>query len=313
MTVTPHSGGNLPANMDDLDTGLDDFGLEDAVVPRVTIVHKEGVWKDSLSNETFQKLRVIMLGLVKQRILWDSTVDEGDLPMCKSPDHNTGFPNVSEDVKKDKRFPWAKSGFRKEDFEPDENGFVQLPCSGCKLKEWGSHPDGKKPFCSETFTIPILYDPYDDGAWVPAITTFQKTALKPLKTYLSGFSQRKGAAYMAVTEMALTLTQRGTTDYSVPKFTKVDDTDTDDWRGYSASYRQLREFLTAFPVPRDDDPEGGDAPAAAPASNEARPAEDAPVKEEPKAEPKAAPAPEPAKTPEPAPTAAADDDDDLPF
>lgn len=296
MTVEQHRGsGNF-------ETGLEDFGMEDAVVPRLQIVHKEGEFKDSLSGEQFGKINAIILGLVKQRILWHKDIDEGDMPMCKSPDHKFGFPNVSEDTKKDKRFPWGMSGFDPADYPPDENGIIALPCEGCQLKEWGSHPDGKKPYCAEQYTLPLLYSPNEDDSFVPAILTFQKTGIKPIRSYLTSFARTKNPAYTAITEISLTLQHRGQTDYSVPKLRRVGDTDPDDWREYSISYRSLRNFLTSHPTPRDDEDV-----EPTPSDNVNRPPATEKAKEQDKAE---EPQQQPKEAAEPAP---AEDDDDLPF
>lgn len=302
-------------NVGDFETGLEDFDMEDAVIPRLSIVHREGQFKDSLSNEQFDSVKVIILGLVKQRILWHPTVDDGDRPMCRSSDHNLGFPNMSDDQPKEKRFPWEKSGFDKADYPADDDGLIALPCSGCQLKEWGSHPDGKRPFCSEQFTLPVLYDPREDDSWVPAIMTFQKTGLKPLKSYLTSFARSKNAAFQAVTEIGLNLQKRGQTDYSVPWFKRVGDTDDSNWREYSSSFRTMRDFLVAPPGAREDTEDG--TPAAPSANENTKPKKAAPetddsdvvdaeVIEESKAEEKANPAGEP-------PAASSDDDDDLPF
>ena len=159
---------SVPAKTSDFDydTGLEQFGVEDAVIPRLSIVHKDGQFKDSLTNAQFTTIKVIILGLVKQRVLFHPVVDDGDWPMCKSADHDTGFPNMSDEQPKEKRFAllWDKAGFDPKDFPPDENGVIRLPCDSCQLKEWGTHPDGKKPYCAEQFTLPILYDPDEDGS-----------------------------------------------------------------------------------------------------------------------------------------------------
>ena len=300
------------ARPEDFETGLEEFGIEDAVIPRITIVHKEGLFKDSLSNQEFDKITCIILGLVKQRSLWHPTVDDGDWPMCRSMNHETGFPNESDEQPKDKRFPWEKSGFDKTDFPADDEGRVRLPCGSCQLKEWGSHPDGKKPYCSEQFTLPILYDPDGDGIWVPAIVTFQKTALKGLKAYLSSFARSKSAAFQAVTEVTLRMEKKGSTDYSVPEFKKVGTTDEENWLEYSTNYRTMANFLRADPGSRDDSEGTTSVPATPRVEQEKAKAEDddpnvvdAEVVEE------AAEAAKPeAKA---APPAAAEDDDDLPF
>jgi hypothetical protein len=302
---------------EDFETGLEDFNMEDATIPRLTIVHKEGEFKDSLSNEQFSTIKVIILGLVKQRVLWHPDVEDGDWPMCRSANHDIGFPNLSDDQPKDKRFPWAKSGFDPKDYPAGDDGQIRLPCSGCALKEWGSHPDGKRPYCSEQYTLAVYYDPNDDGNWLPAIITFQKTGLKPLKAYLSSFARGRMAAFQVVTEIGLTMQKRGSTDYSVPTFRKIGNTDEENWREYSTTYRAMRDFLTADPGSRDEDEGSTPAPSTntntAPAAKEepkqddgsedivdAEVVEDEPQqadKVEAKAEPKAA----------------AEDDDDLPF
>jgi len=310
---------SVPATLgDDFETGLEDFGMEDAVIPRLTIVHKEGQFKDSLSNETFPTLRAIILGLVKQRVLWHQIMDDGDWPMCRSANHEVGLPNLSDEQPKEKRFPWEKSGFDPAHYPPEEDGKIRLPCSGCQLKEWKTHPDGKRPYCTEQFTLPVLYDPREDDNWVPALITFQKTGLKPLKSYLTSFARSRSAAFQAITEITLNMEKRGTTDYSVPSFKRIGDTDETMWREYSVNFRTMKDFLVAEPGSRDDD----EAPAA-PSDNtakaptvekqddksedivEAQVVEDKPeqaakVSEEPKAEE----APKPAQ---------AEDDDDLPF
>lgn len=315
----------------ELDTGLEDFGMGDTVIPRLKIAHREGRFVDSLSNEEFDKVTVIMLGLVRQRILWHTSLDDDDAaPMCKSTNFEIGFPDLNaEEQPKNKLFPWDESGFRKEDFEPGPDGLVRLPCAGCALKEWGSHPDGKKPYCSEQFTIPLLYDPNGDDNWIPAIISFQKTSLKPLKNYLSSFKRAKTAAFTAKTEMGLDLTKRGANPYSVPNFKNVGQTDPDNWPEFATSYRQLREFLTADPgrsdeaegnvtVKAEQDPWAGNSGDEEPVEGEI--VEDAPAEAEPTPPPaapkKAAPPSSPpvAKKAAAAPPAApAEDDDDLPF
>lgn len=292
----------------DFETGLEDFDMEDAVVPRLTIAHKDFQFKDSLSNEQFDTVKVIILGLVKQRVLWHPTVDDGDWPMCRSANHELGFPNVSDDQPKEKRFPWATSGFDPKDFPADSEGLIRLPCDGCALKEWGSHPDGKKPYCAEQFTLPVLYDPREDDNWVPAIMTFQKTGLKPLKSYLTSFARSRNAAFQAITEIGLTPTKRGTTDYSVPWFKRVGDTDEENWREFSTNYRTMKDFLEADPGSREET----ESTSPSPSSNVAKPpAAKKPEAEEPKDVVDAVVVEEtPAAQPE---AAAPEGDDDLPF
>lgn len=317
MTVEPTSGGGALANPEDYETGLEDFDMQDAVIPRLAIVHKEAVFKDSLSGEQFGSVRTIMLGLVKQRILWHAQMDDDDWPMCRSVDHETGFPNESEDQPKGKRFPWDLSGFRPEDFTANADGQKKLPCKGCQLKEWGSHPDGKRPYCSEQYTMPVLYDPQENGLWVPAIMTFQKTGLKPLKSYLTSFARNRTPVFSAITEIGLDPRTRGQTEYAVPVFRRVGDTDEDNWREYSVNYRSMRSFLQEEPGSRTEDVEVGTPSTntnTAPPTEKAEEPVEAEVVEESKAEEEANPAPD-ADVPheDTKPESKSEDDDDLPF
>jgi hypothetical protein len=319
----------------DFETGLEDFTMEDAVTPRLKIIHKQGLFEDTLSRQQFASINAIMLGLVKQRILWHHQIGDdakNEVPMCKSNNHDIGFPLTSEEVPASKRFPWQLSGFDPASFTPDEEGLIHLPCESCKLKEWGTHPQGDKPYCAEQFTTPVLYDANGDGsAWVPAIISFQKSGLSPLKAYFTGFQRARNAAFMAITEIGLDLRKRGDNEYSVPTFRKVGDTDDSTWRAYSAQYRQMRDFLTQDPgiedlMPNENAPESVATPAPGTVDQdgveEAVVVEESPAQEPtPTAQAPSAPAPPaPPSTPSPSasvaaetPATATDDDDGLPF
>ena len=108
MTVDTTSGGSV-VPYDDSNVGLEDVGVGDVVIPRLRIVHDEAMFEDNLSKAKFSTMKVVLLGLVKQRIFWDDNVEDDDKPLCKSPDFEHGFPNV--DPGQRKTFPWAKSNF----------------------------------------------------------------------------------------------------------------------------------------------------------------------------------------------------------
>jgi hypothetical protein len=321
---------------EDYQTGLEDFDQKDAVVPRLKIIHKEAVFEDTLSKERFDSLQLIILGLVKQRILWHTQVGNDDAPMCRSANFSTGFPNVDEDTPRDKRFPWARSGFERQ--EPGEDGKIRLPCESCALKEWGSHPDGKRPYCSEQWTLPVMYNGdlttedikrlEADGElmsepWMPAILTIQKTGIKPLRSYFTSFARSGNPTFTVTTEATLRLQQAGTTDYSVPTFRKTGSTPQENYLEYSQQLTQMRSFLQQDPGSRftnDDNPAPSDnvnrpdtSTRQDPWATEETPAEAPAPAAPPKAPSKPATPPKAAApTPPPAP-APADDDDDLPF
>jgi hypothetical protein len=301
VTVSPYEQGGALAE-GQFDDGMEDFDTTDAALPRLQIVHDDGQFKDSLSGATYDKLPVIILGLVKQRVMWDTTMEDDAKPMCRSTNFKQGYPLLPENAKHPSTpFDWQKSNFDPAQFPQDSDGVVILPCDACKFKDWGSHPDGKKPWCSEQWTLPILFDQTggtDEPEWVGGIITFQKTALAPLKKYMTTFANTKTPPFRDITEFSLDLLQRGKTTYSVPKFKQIARTSPDDFLGYSATYRGIREFLTREPVRRESDAADAvateTAPAAAPSPAPAPQA--APVAE--------APAPAPA-APAPAPQAAA--------
>lgn len=328
MTTTQ----NLPALPDNFGTGLEDMQASDAVIPRLTIAHKEGKFEDNLSGEQFGVVNLVILGLVKQRVLWSPTVDDGDAPMCKSTDNITGFPN--DDAPKDKRFPWAKSGFDKNDYPEDSDGLRNLPCSGCQLKEWGTHPNGKSPWCTEQWTLPVMYDGQDydgnfSGVYSPAIFTLQRSGVKAIRAYLTNFQRTGQPAFVNIAQCKLEVNTRGDVTYSTPKFSRVGATDQGEWPSYATQFMQIREYLTRRPVNDDAEPvEAGQnnvntAPAqAAPAQvapapqQQAAPAPQQAAQAAPEAAPaQAAPAPQQqaAQAPAQTPPAAADDDEDLPF
>lgn len=281
MTVDTAQGGGAvqpydPTNLEGL--GLEDVGASDMTIPRITINHGEGTFKNNLSGEEFETLRCVMLGVIKQRIMWDKTVDDGDKPMCKSPDFEHGFPNVNLDGKTppEKQFPWARSNFSPSDYPADQglNGLVTLPCSSCIFKEWDKG-DWKQPPCSEQHTYPLLYDT-GDGSLMPALFSVQKTGIKPSRTYLNVFIQSKSPMFTVYTEIILNQASRGTVKYSVPKFMKKEATEETEWGAFGQQYRSIREFIRQPPRRQDEEGEdvepsdnvnrGPETPAQAPAA-----------------------------------------------
>jgi hypothetical protein len=254
------AGDNLPATAADmgLDTGLEDFDTTDMVMPRLSIVHDEAKFEDNLTGERHEKLRVVILGLVKQRILWDVDVKDGEGPMCKSFNFREGVPHL-------KTFPLDASGF---DALPQVGG--TLPCDSCSLKDWGSHPQRETPWCSEQHTFPLLMQVGEDGPFsAPAMLTVQRSAIKASKSFLTGFARSKTPVFTVITELSLDPQKKGTVKYSVPRFVKVGTTEQEDWAEYADHYRTIRDFISTRP-PDDGDVGGDDGPrTTAPAPSEA--------------------------------------------
>ena len=327
MTVAT-TGGN-PA----IPTGLEDIRPEDIRMPRLKIVHDQGHFKDPLTGETFDKLVCVILGIVKQRVMWDKDVLDDDVPQCKSHDFEYGVPNIDDELPGRLRFPWGRSVFSQTDFAPDENGRIILPCAKCNFKNWqGKSGDRTPPPCSEQFTMPMLYntegDP-DADAWATGILTLQKTGLKPATNYMSAFVQRKQPMFNVFTEITLTQQSRGTVTYSVPRFAQLGPTPPEDRISWGQQYQEIRTFLRSggslADLGTEEEYEASDntntpaptAPAAAQAfPAAAAPVASAPVQQEASASPvetSAPPAPTAEAPPQAAPSAATDEDDDLPF
>jgi hypothetical protein len=289
--------------------GMEDVGASDLIIPRLQLDHKKAVFRDNLSKEEFPELKVVILGLVKQRIMWDDDVEEGDKPQCKSPDFENGFPQPRTDIPYPKQFPWDRSNFRKEDFPPEQgiNNLITLPCNSCAFAQWGKDPRSGKatpPPCSEQHTYPLLYTT-DDETWTLAIATFQRTGIKPSKSYISSFAQSGMPMFTSYTTLSLNSMSRGTVEYAVPVFRKGDQTNRDMWGQYADQYRQIREFVRSAPRNQSED---DNPPAQSNNTNTAPQSQPVVVQQPP--QPQAAPQPAPAPAPAPAPTVP---DDDLPF
>jgi hypothetical protein len=264
MTVAPYTGA--PDWSDLGDVGLEDVSAADISMPRVQIDHGEAQFRDSASGQLLgNDLTVVILGLVKQRIMWDTEVDDGDKPQCKSPDFKLGFPQMRRDIKERKQFPWDKSNFDPKDYPPGEDGLIALPCDACVLKEWGK--DRTKPPCSEQYTLPLYYVA-PDGSLKPGILSLQRSGIKPARTYISTFATAKQPMFTAYTHITLTAESRGKVIYATPKFRKGDVTASDQWASWRTNYFEVRDWLQSRPQVRDDDDgkpkaSGGARPAPA--------------------------------------------------
>jgi hypothetical protein len=252
---------NLPVLPTDLDTGLEDFSAEDLRMPRLAINHDNGTFKDTLSGAEYPALVVITLGLIKQRVMWHPTLKEGDsVPLCKSTNYKVGYPTTKQPNAAD-NFPWGASGWNPSDFQPDEEGRLNLPCESCRFKEWKSHPDGKKTWCSEQHTIPLLYAPLDPSdpnsvmmePGMQALYTAQRSSLAASKTFFAAIVRQNEPAYSVKARLTLMAQTRGKNTYYTPVFTIMGRTDVNQWPTYSDTYRTIREFVSRPPATRDAD------------------------------------------------------------
>ena len=231
-------------------TGLEDFTAEDLKLGRLVIDQKLGVFRDTLSGSEYTAIHAIPLAVVKQRVLWAPTVDDDSMPLCKSTDNEHGYPTTWD--KPANNFPWGASGWQITDFPKDEVGRTVLPCGDCRLKEWKSHPDGKKPWCSMQHAVPMLYAGAGDDPFMQAVFTFQRSSLPSSQAYFAGFMQKGIPTFAQVCEITLNKQRRGQNDYYVPQLRVIRPTDQSSWPEYAEQGRNMRDFLRQPPLTRDE-------------------------------------------------------------
>lgn len=311
MTVETVGDGGVAAYDPSVDgaMGLEDVDASDLSMPRININHDEARFVNSLTKMEYPSLTVIMLGLIKQRVMWPEKLETGDKPRCKSPDNVHGFPRIGDSIPNTKKFPWGASNFEISQAQPVEvppsdeypegwksNGYPVLPCQSCRFAKWGRDEDGKNtpPPCSEQHTYPLLYmaGDADDPEWTPAIFTVQRSAISNSRKFINGFAQARKPMFTQYTGLTLTMESRGTNEFAVPQFRLMGPSDRNSWGEYANSLRTVRTFLRQAPRAQEDD-----APASVPNENVAPEATSeaaspaAPVAPAAPAAPPAAPAP----------------------
>lgn len=258
MTIveTP-ANANLPAvPAGSAIPGLGDLDKGDLSIPRLKILHREALFEDSLSKETFTELDVIVLGLMKGRILWDTAMEDDAVPFCKSYDTECGHADPAE-------FPWDASGFDAADYDAEA---PVLPCAGCALKDWGSHPDPNReaPWCNLQHIHPVLMR---DGAGeftMPAILTVQKTGIKPSQDYSSSYQRARLPMFSSTTHLSLNALKKAGNPYCVPIFRKGVETDQDMWGEWTDLWYDIERIVK---TPRDRVTETAVSNPSAPAAS----------------------------------------------
>lgn len=232
--------GTDVARTQDYETGLEDLALLGGGVatPRISIDHKKGCFVDSMSGEEFDKLQVIPLGVVGQRVLWPPDMeDEPSDPLCKSLDAVRGKPG--------EEFPWKASGYKKSDVDAEGH----LDCAACPLKDWDSHPKKDMAWCTEQITVPVLRQ-LANGKISPALITFQRSAMGNARKYFQSFATSGEPPFVAYLTITLEMRKRGSNPYGVPLFKRGGLTDEDAHDEFAEQFRSIREFLR---TPREDD------------------------------------------------------------
>lgn len=230
--------------------GLEDISPSELAIPRLQIMHKTAMFKDTLSNEEWSEINTIVLGVCKQRVLWDATLRENSKPLCKSLNGAEGMPSAD--------FPWKESGFTKVEGEE-----AVLDCASCHLSEWGSHPTRAKiSWCTDQRVLVCLLD----GA--PYLLSLQRSAMRAVNAFVTSFVKTQTPTFTRYCHMRLMPQKMGTVEFAVPIFTVGDATDPKDYEAYGETYLGIRAFVQSRRI------EGSDEPMAATKTAPAAVAED---------------------------------------
>jgi hypothetical protein len=210
--------------------GLEDFDDSSAPIPRLNIDGPRALFVDSLSGEEYETLNTVVLGLVRQRVLWTpGDLKEGAKPLCRSRDGKIGLPQEG--------FPWEESGFEKFDLDDEQQ---ELSCDACPLKEWGSDPQsGEKPWCTEQ-AITIVY--HEGG---PALVTLQRSSMAAIRAYAASFKRSGKPMFTKYATVSLLPQRRGSVRYAVPEFKSAGTTPEEDHDFFADMFIKARTFLTS--------------------------------------------------------------------
>ena len=234
--------------------GQEDVDQSDFQQPRLKIDHNTGQFK--LFDNVFDEFDAIVLGMLKQRVLWQPKLEENVTPICRSFDFKEGHPDPEK---------WSARYAGEEPADASGFGAVTtgqlLPCRDCGLKEFGTHPISEKaPWCAEQHVYPLLV--LQDGGYQPAILTLAKTGLAPSRTYMQPFLVKKVPFFTVTTHFSLNTERKGGNTYSVPVLTKGEPSDSTQWREWADQFRAVKEILQ---TPRDFSSEReAERPVAAP-------------------------------------------------
>lgn len=227
--------------------GLEDVGADDVALAMIKIDHTKAVFVDSLTGESYEEIDGVMLGLIKQRVMWDPDPDAKSGPLCKSHDSLTGHPRDA--------FPW-------ESFKAHEPiGSHDVACGTCTFAQWGSHPKNDTPWCSAMYTFPVVIG---ESPNVSGLLSFQRSGLAACKAYMSGFVRDRKPLFSHRTKISLEQSRKGTVYFCTPKFERgplIEDITL--WRAWQEAYNGIKA-LTGY---RDlGDQDALVTPAIAPAS-----------------------------------------------
>lgn len=223
--------------------GLESVDASDISLPVISIDHKKNAFVDKLTGTEYPVLDGVLLGLLKQRVMWDADLAPAGTstgPMCKSNDAVTGEPREN--------FPWADF---KKGSGPEPVGSSKIACATCYFATWGSHPKNDTPWCSIQHVYPVVIG---GGENITGLLTLSRSGLKPSSAYLTGFVRDAKPLFTHRTTIALDSNKRGSVEYSVPKFTRGEATpeDLDLWRHWAKQYENVKRTMQGVDLTGSD-------------------------------------------------------------
>ena len=242
---------------------LDELHDDEIPTPRIVVDGKTCQFVNSDTSERYDDLEVIILGLVRNRVMWDrnATPRDGMTPLCRSNDAVTGRPNISDDIPVKEQFPWKKSNFTRSELPVEPNTDQPLaPCKDCVFAEWGN--DNERPPCDERLTLPVFYkDSF--GKWATGILTFKGAGFRATTRYLGAIKARKQQSFMFRTKITLEPQRSGEVDYATPKFERLGLSDpgmverdgkkiAQNWIDSFNAFEQIKDFLRRAPRVAED-------------------------------------------------------------
>lgn len=163
--------------------GLEELLPEDLTIPRLKLDHDKGVLVDDSTNEEFEELEVVLLGIKKSRSMFpEYKPGIKASPICQSID-----------------FYHSVAG---------EN------CLSCKRGQWGYDEDDQKPIppkCLEIWTFPLFINADPNR---PALLSAKRTSLTPARKYVTPFAKQGLPPFSSIT----ILSTEAVDNYFVVKF-----------------------------------------------------------------------------------------------
>lgn len=213
-------GGGVPV-------GLENVGSDDLSLAIIRIDHEENKFLDSLTGQHYDELDGVILGLLKQRVLWDPDQDSKAPLLCKSRDANVGNPR--------EEFPWEE--YRKHGGQ-EVAGSETIACGSCSLAKWGTHPKNDTPWCSLQYAFPFAFGTDEQ---VAGLLTVQRSSLKGAQKYISAFVRDAVPLFAFKTKITLNGNRKGTVKYSTPNFIRGEAIeDPALFRAWSDQYTQIK-------------------------------------------------------------------------